>query len=86
MLLKKREGKVSRVVLPRAQVAEHEVGQEEEDGARFPRKTARLVVASPLDRIRDLRYYPQQGSGSGRIRPFLQDPDPKVFHWIRILP
>ena len=26
------------------------------------------------------------GSESGRIRTFLQDPDPKVFHWIRILP
>jgi hypothetical protein len=38
-----------------AQVAEGELGQEEEEGAMFPRKTARLVVASPLDRIRDLR-------------------------------
>ncbi len=38
-----------------AQVAEGELGQEEDEGAMFPRKTARLVVASPLDRIRDLR-------------------------------
>jgi len=37
------------------QVAEGELGQEEDEGAMFPRKTARLVVASPLDRIRDLR-------------------------------
>jgi len=37
------------------QVAEGEGGQEEGEAALFPRKTARLVLASPLDRIRDLR-------------------------------
>ncbi len=40
------------------QVAGSETGLEDEDVSLFPRKTARLVVASPLDRIRDLRSVP----------------------------
>ena len=74
--------------LPR-QVAEGDTGQEDEEVAsRFPRKTARLVVASPLDRIRDLRWGrrvdcrippDQRASDVGRSRTYYAAPASALY-------